>query len=48
MNTQYTNPPLENSGGNTYYIGEGAFSIHVSDMTDQECKSVILQALESL
>ena len=48
MNSQYTNPQLPTSEGNTYYIGEGAFSIHVSSMTDQECKGVILQALESL
>ena len=48
MNTAYTNPQLEDAGGNTYYIGEGAFSIHVSQMTDQECKGVILQALDSI
>lgn len=48
MNTPYVNPGLGNNEGNTYYIGEGAFNIHVSEMTDQECKSVILQALESL
>jgi len=48
MNSLYNTPQLEGAGGNTYYIGEGAFNIHVSDMTDQECKSVILQALESL
>lgn len=48
LNTQYTKTGSESNVGNTYYIGEGAFSIHVSDMTDQECKSVIIQALESL
>lgn len=48
LNTQYTKTGSESNVGNTYYIGEGAFSIHVSDMTDQECKSVIVQALESL
>ena len=48
MNTGYTTPQNGDATGNTYYIGEGAFNIHVSDMTDQECKSVILQALESL
>ena len=48
MNSLYNTPQLEGASGNTYYIGEGAFNIHVSDMTDQECKSVILQALESL
>ena len=48
MNTNYPTIQSEEGQGNTYYIGEGAFNIHVSDMTDQECKSVILQALESL
>ena len=48
MNTAYTNPQLNNGGGNTYYIGEGAFSVHVSQMTTQECKGVILEALDSL
>ena len=48
MNTNYPTIQPEEGQGNTYYIGEGAFNIHVSDMTDQECKSVILQALESL
>ena len=48
LNSQYAGANGERSVGNTYYIGEGAFSIHVSDMTDQECKSVIIQALESL
>jgi hypothetical protein len=47
MNTGYATAPVEGMG-NTYYVGEGAFNIHVSSMTDQECKSVILQALESL
>ena len=47
LSIDYATPQLE-GGGNTYYIGEGAFNIHVSEMTDQECKSVILQALESL
>jgi len=48
MNSLYNTPQLEGAGGNTYYIGEGAFNIHVSNMTDQECKSVLLQALDSL
>ena len=48
MNTNYPTIQSDEGQGNTYYIGEGAFNIHVSDMTDQECKSVILQALESL
>ena len=47
LNMNYALP--EGTGaGNTYYIGEGAFNISVSSMTDQECKSVIIQALESL
>ena len=48
MNGVYAAPQLEGAGGNTYYIGEGAFNIHVSDMTTRECQSVILQALDSL
>ena len=47
LNSKYIGAAGEGAG-NTYYIGEGAFNIHVSEMTDQECKSVILQALESL
>lgn len=47
LNSKYTGAAGEGAG-NTYYIGEGAFNIHVSEMTDQECKSVIIQALESL
>ena len=35
-------------GGNTYYIGENAFSITVKDLTPQECKGIIVEALESL
>ena len=48
MNTDYANPQVEGMGGNTYYIGEGAFNIQVSSMTDKECKSVLLQALDSI
>ena len=47
LNTQYTGASGEGTG-NTYYIGEGAFNIHVSEMTDEQCKGVIVQALESL
>ena len=47
LNTSY-DATATGGVGNTYYIGEGAFSIHVSSMTDQECKGVILQALDSL
>ena len=47
LNSKYIGASGEGAG-NTYYIGEGAFNIHVSEMTDQECKSVIIQALESL
>jgi hypothetical protein len=35
-------------GGNTYYIGEGAFHVVVKDMTRKECQSVIVEALETL
>jgi hypothetical protein len=35
-------------GGNTYYIGEGAFNVVVKDMTRKECQSVIVEALETL
>ena len=48
MNTGYTTPQNGDATGNTYYIGEGAFHITVSQMTDKECQGVILQALETL
>ena len=48
MNTGYTAPQNGDATGNTYYIGEGAFHITVSQMTDKECQGVILQALETL
>lgn len=35
-------------GGNTYYIGEGAFHVVVKDMTQKEAQGVIVEALESL
>ena len=35
-------------GGNTYYIGEGAFHVVVKDMTKKEAQGVIVEALESL
>lgn len=35
-------------GGNTYYIGAGAFEITVKDMTQKEAQGVIVEALESL
>ena len=35
-------------GGNTYYIGAGAFEITVKDMTKKEAQGVIVEALESL
>jgi di/tripeptidase len=35
-------------GGNTYYIGEGAFQVVVKDMTKKEAQGVIVEALESL
>ena len=35
-------------GGNTYYIGAGAFEITVKDMTKQECQGIIVEALEDL
>ena len=35
-------------GGNTYYIGAGAFEITVKDMTKQECQGIIVEALEEL
>ena len=48
MNTPYVNPGLGNNEGNTYYVGEGAFHITVSQMTTKECKGIVLEALESL
>ena len=48
MNTPYVNPGLGNNESNTYYIGEGAFHITVSQMTTKECKGIVLEALESL
>jgi len=47
LNSKYTGASGEGAG-NVYYIGAGAFNINVSSMTDQECKSVIVQALESM
>lgn len=35
-------------GGNTYYIGEGAFHVVVKDMTQKEAQGIIVEALESL
>ena len=35
-------------GGNTYYIGEGAFHVVVKDMTQKQAQGVIVEALESL
>ena len=35
-------------GGNTYYIGAGAFEITVKDMTKNECQGIIVEALEDL
>ena len=35
-------------GGNTYYIGEGAFHVVVKDMTQKEAQGIIVEALEDL
>lgn len=48
LNTSYTSPNTGNTGGNVYNIGEGAFIIQVSEMTAQECRGIVMEALDTI
>jgi hypothetical protein len=48
LNNEYTLPPTQNNGGNTYIIQEGAIQIDARNKTEQEAKQMLTLALEGI
>ena len=48
LNTAYTSANTPNTGSKIINVGEGAFIIQVSEMTAQECRGIVMEALDTI